>query len=432
EIRFLRRAILPGQRVIDIGANYGTYALSLARTVGPRGRIWAFEPASSTAALLAESIAINDFEHVVLEQSALSAQSGTAKLALHGNAELNALTRSESPAGRTESVQVITLDKYIAARDVAAVDFIKIDAEGQELNILHGGHHFFGTQSPLVQFEIKTDSGPSLELARALTELDYGIYRLAPGPGILIPFELTETIDNYLLNLFACKPERANALAEQGLLVENIPVAGGWDESADWENVLAGLPYGRILADQWRKVPEDDAEREEVEQALALYAVSRNTSLPPAERIAALETGYQELHELTRTAPARLRLASLARMASDYGARKTAVDALRQLCASIAGNRNTDLSEPFLIPEPRYEGLEPGPDLDHWVFIAILEALERLHAFSSYYTGQDARARLELICASGFASAEMHRRLDLVNRRFQPGQNSSKSINGPR
>jgi predicted methyltransferase len=66
EIKFLRHLLQPGQRVIDIGANYGVYTLSMAKLVGPTGCVWAFEPASSTARLLAKSIAANDFSHVVL------------------------------------------------------------------------------------------------------------------------------------------------------------------------------------------------------------------------------------------------------------------------------------------------------------------------------------------------------------------------------
>ena len=49
EIKFLRRLLQPGQKVIDVGANYGVYTLSMAQTVGPTGRVWAFEPASNTA-----------------------------------------------------------------------------------------------------------------------------------------------------------------------------------------------------------------------------------------------------------------------------------------------------------------------------------------------------------------------------------------------
>ena len=61
EIKLLRRLLQPGQSVIDIGANYGTYTLSMAHSVGPTGQVWAFEPASATADLLAQSIAANAF-----------------------------------------------------------------------------------------------------------------------------------------------------------------------------------------------------------------------------------------------------------------------------------------------------------------------------------------------------------------------------------
>src|SRR4029453_175899 len=72
EIKFLRQLLQPGDKVIDIGANYGLSTLSMARTVGPGGHVWAFEPASETASFLADSIAANGFAHVDLERSALS------------------------------------------------------------------------------------------------------------------------------------------------------------------------------------------------------------------------------------------------------------------------------------------------------------------------------------------------------------------------
>lgn len=95
EIKFLRHLLQPGQRVIDIGANYGVYTLSMAKLVGPAGRVWAFEPASTTASLLAESITANDFRQVVLENKALSNMKGTAQLSLNENSELNALVRND-------------------------------------------------------------------------------------------------------------------------------------------------------------------------------------------------------------------------------------------------------------------------------------------------------------------------------------------------
>ena len=44
EIRFVRRLLGPGMNAIDIGANYGVYSLTIARSVGPSGRVWSPGP----------------------------------------------------------------------------------------------------------------------------------------------------------------------------------------------------------------------------------------------------------------------------------------------------------------------------------------------------------------------------------------------------
>jgi predicted methyltransferase len=85
EIKFLRRVLQPGQKVIDVGANYGVYTLSMAQAVGPKGYVWAFEPASTTASLLAAGVAANGYDHVTVERSALSSARGSAQLSLNDN-----------------------------------------------------------------------------------------------------------------------------------------------------------------------------------------------------------------------------------------------------------------------------------------------------------------------------------------------------------
>ncbi|MFQ5636195.1 MAG: FkbM family methyltransferase [Gammaproteobacteria bacterium] len=127
EIKFLRRALEPGQQVVDIGANYGLYTLSIAKTVGPDGHVWAFEPATATAQCLEASIAANAFEHVTLERCALSNTEGTAHLSVHDQSELNALVRDCEPAYPTEAVRLVSLDGYRKEAAWPDIDFIKID-----------------------------------------------------------------------------------------------------------------------------------------------------------------------------------------------------------------------------------------------------------------------------------------------------------------
>jgi FkbM family methyltransferase len=142
EIKFMRRVLRPGKKVIDIGANYGVYTLSMAQAVGPEGYVWAFEPASSTASLFAEGIAANGFAHVALERSALSSTRGTAKLSLNDNSELNALRHDQSSGGASETVPLLTLDDCLETFGWDDIEFVKIDAEGEEANILKGERAF--------------------------------------------------------------------------------------------------------------------------------------------------------------------------------------------------------------------------------------------------------------------------------------------------
>jgi len=61
EIKFIRHYIKPGMKVVDIGANYGLYTLTIASIIGHSGKIWAIEPTEATATCLRKSIAANNF-----------------------------------------------------------------------------------------------------------------------------------------------------------------------------------------------------------------------------------------------------------------------------------------------------------------------------------------------------------------------------------
>ena len=430
EIKFLRHLLQPGQRVIDIGANYGVYTLSMAKLVGSTGRVWAFEPTSTTASLLAASIAANDFGQVVLEQKALSNMRGTTQLSLNDNSELNALVRDDEYIGETETVSLVTLDECLEDRDWQDIEFLKLDADGDETNILRGGTRFFATQSPLVQYEIKAGTELHLELEQAFAELGYSSYRLVPGLNLLTRFNEKEPVDDYLLNLFCCKPDRAHRLAVRGFLVEatvdtkmeelqsNTPCGKlDSDQTNNWLVTLTRFPYGQMCAVHWRKMMAA-GQCGEVEAALSCYALSRSPSLTAAERFSALEESFVRLKALCETQPAYLRLASLARVARDYGARLLAVKALSQLCNTIFRQGQVNPIEPFLAPGERFDSVSPRNSIANWIEAASLEELERNGAFSSFYTGASAKERLSIIRDLGFGSDEMNRRLNLIELRF--------------
>jgi len=433
EIKFVRKLLRPGQKVIDIGANMGVYSLSMARTVGPTGGVWAFEPASSTAALLAQSIAANQFTQVVLDQCALSSVSGTLRLSLNDNSELNELVRDGAPTGASEEVRVSTLDEcreHHGWRDIA---FMKIDAEGEERNILNGGQRFFAEQSPLVQYEIKAGAAVHLDLVDHFATLGYHSFRLVPGLGVLVPFDRAARVDTFLLNLFACKQDRATALAEQGYLAQGALAATPEKKPGffsamrsrfttrvtnDWRTSLVALPYGKELASSWKLIMAESDSSAEVADALYQYAMSRDATLPASQRFAALSKSVDMFVSLTRRQPRGTRWSSLARAAADLGERALAVEALQRLCNEVLEKKTVDLTEPFLAPSQRFDAIAPRPSIIDWVLASALEELERLAAFSSFYTRDTTLPRLDTIRKLGFASDEMHRRAALIRQRF--------------
>jgi FkbM family methyltransferase len=140
--RVLHERVRPGACCLDVGAHIGAYALQLARWVGPAGRVIAFEPNRSTAAVLRRHLRMNGLEPIVtVEESAVG--SGVGEAPLFGDAG-SGLSRigapnpgAPSPTRPPGTVQVTTLDRYCADRAIAP-DWILIDAEGYEFEVLSG------------------------------------------------------------------------------------------------------------------------------------------------------------------------------------------------------------------------------------------------------------------------------------------------------
>jgi len=172
EIALMRRALAPGMRALDIGANYGVYALAMAQCVGSTGQVTAFEPAGAVAERLRRSAAVNGFSWLAVEQAAVGARGG--RVVLHGDVPEQ---RSLAPAqGAAEEVPLIALDDWHRTHD-APVDVVKIDVEGAETDVIACGRGFFAAQEPLVMLEIKAGESASFAAVAALEALGYAAYR---------------------------------------------------------------------------------------------------------------------------------------------------------------------------------------------------------------------------------------------------------------
>jgi protein O-GlcNAc transferase len=436
EIKFLRQLVQPGDTVVDIGANYGVYALSLARKVGPSGQLWAFEPATDTAQLLRESSSANGTTWLQVVQQALSDREGTAWLQMPGQAELNSLADPSSldaaaQQGSGESVAVTTLDRCLETYGWTRVDLLKIDAEGEEERILNGGKRFFHELSPLVMFEVKAGAELHLELVNHFQELGYQSFRLIPGLNALVPFSAEQAVDGYLLNLFAAKPDRVAKLADEGWLVERTQDVAPEPDSLEmdsWLEALADKAYARRLAARWQ-LQAQQPEQALIRRALEAWAVSQDRDAPIVKRTEALTHSFALLQEACKPGCEPGRWASLARVALACGERVEAVHALNNLILDLQSGRKADLDEPFLSPDAEFDAIEPTGPAEAWLEASGIAALEECSSYSSFYTGENALPRLQRFIEIGYTKDEIQRRLDLLRRRFdcQSQENDSSA-----
>src|SRR5215210_4020950 len=114
----LRLLARPGDLALDIGANVGAMALTLAAAVGPTGRVFAFEPVPATAELLRANVDANPSKPVDVFPIALSDAAGARTLFTPdghpGLAALGASPTADSRPGSTVDVRAETLDGWLA------------------------------------------------------------------------------------------------------------------------------------------------------------------------------------------------------------------------------------------------------------------------------------------------------------------------------
>jgi len=167
--------------IVDIGSNFGYYAIHLARALGKDSRAIAFEPMPRNFERLSRNIALNDMAgRVTALQVGLSDSPGEARMAAcagnSGSAQIGAA------AGDHVSVRLETLDGlWPSLAGTRSADFIKIDVEGHELKALTGARRVLERHQPIVLLEVdpprlaEAGSSPAA-LAAFFSELGYRHY----------------------------------------------------------------------------------------------------------------------------------------------------------------------------------------------------------------------------------------------------------------
>ena len=173
EVKIFESLCHPGDVVIDVGANIGTHTLVFSRLVGPTGRVYAYEPQRIIFQTLCANLALNSITNVECMQQGLSNEGGHLTIPEidyyqeenFGGIEINKFTTGSK-------VEVVKLDSLMG---LPKLNFLKIDAEGMEHNVISGALEIITQYRPILYVE-----NDRLEKSKALIELintlDYRIF----------------------------------------------------------------------------------------------------------------------------------------------------------------------------------------------------------------------------------------------------------------
>ena len=173
----------PGDRVLDLGAFLGEFALAAA-THGCD--VVAVEANPALAAALTASANLNRFSHLRVVNAAVGETAGTVTFAPHGPwGQVRSDTNAVVSAGDV-TVDRVTIDELVKSLGWESVEFVKLDVEGSEMHAIAGASSLLARpDAPSLLFEsniarlMENRSDPR-RLLKTVEEFGYSLYRIMP------------------------------------------------------------------------------------------------------------------------------------------------------------------------------------------------------------------------------------------------------------
>jgi FkbM family methyltransferase len=181
--------------VIDVGAHIGTMTIIAASLLAPGGQVLAFEPSPKFFRILQKNIALNKLTEKV--QAYPVAVGATVQQTFINEAVADDTTNHIDTVGTP--VTQSTLD--IHTQNYPIIDFLKIDVEGYELEVLLGAPLTLAkTKTIYIEFYTKNllGAGSDPALIISLLTLHFDLFTLSGNT--LVPFTYVSGTD-YMVNL---------------------------------------------------------------------------------------------------------------------------------------------------------------------------------------------------------------------------------------
>jgi FkbM family methyltransferase len=182
EEKFLKSLKFANKTVFDVGGYVGLYTLFFASAAGPKGKVVAFEPNPVCLKELRANVKLNGFYNVVIVPIAAGSRRALGKMAadtfLPAYSTLSkrkgALLLDKNRA-KIMPVNTDTLDNYVKTTGTLP-NFVKIDVEGFELEVLQGMKETINAHQPDLFIEIHGENPE--KIVKLLLECGYSVYHV--------------------------------------------------------------------------------------------------------------------------------------------------------------------------------------------------------------------------------------------------------------
>ncbi len=177
----IRKLCQKGMVALDIGANIGAYTFKMAQLVGETGRVIAIEPMKWAFNKLKQNMRLNNFQNLIIEKIALSNES--KKELTHFKSSWLKSGTSDERSKKKEIIQFSSLDEYLKNTGIDKVQFIKLDVDGYEFNVLQGAIKTLRRDKPKIILELGIETAARMnisvtEIISFLLDLDYKFYSI--------------------------------------------------------------------------------------------------------------------------------------------------------------------------------------------------------------------------------------------------------------
>lgn len=188
EIAYILKHVKAGDTAVDIGSHKGGYLYWLLQRVGKSGKVFGFEPQVKLFNYLQDIIQTYRLRSVVVENKGLSSKAGRVSFFVPQT------KKGDSPGARIDQlhdgteyreseIEITTLDQYFLEAGILP-QFLKIDVEGHEKQVLLGGQKLLQAAKPRLLMECENrhlENDTVFDVFQVLLDLGYQGYFFSQG-----------------------------------------------------------------------------------------------------------------------------------------------------------------------------------------------------------------------------------------------------------